>query len=185
MSYLRFVLLGLLLAVPVSAGVLEQKVSWSGTMRKVTVGEVFARMQGWSEADQLEGQFVFEERLPEEVRAVKIDRLKVGAGEGLTYREFAKKVFKEAGKTVVLKETDQGIEVTYLYGRSFSMHPSKLLKWSKAGTTPQEGLEKLLTEAGISLSQHASLYVSKPKSVLTVRGTEADIAVLARFLGRR
>lgn len=185
MSYWRIVLLSLLLGIPVSAGVLEQKVAWSGTMRKVTAGEVFAKMQDWSEADDQQGTFRFQHDLSKELIAVSIDQLKLGADQGLTYRELAEKVFKRAGKTVVLDETDQGIVVTYLYSRIFTVHPQSIVLWSRVGDSAEAGLTKQLVAANIELSKYARLNLSKERQTLTITGEEKDLSAIAGFLSKK
>jgi hypothetical protein len=93
--------------------ILDTKVP-SGTIKQMTLGEVVARMQGWSDASA-KGGFRLSTPIDPKLSSVPVDRLVVVDDPRPTYEAVLKSAFKLVGRDVALSESKRGLEVTFFF----------------------------------------------------------------------
>lgn len=161
--------------------ILDQPVPWSGTITRTTAKEMIARMTGWAEGSGKEG-FTLATRIHARVADRRIDRLEVPDDPRPTFRELLSEVL--GGRGVKIDRGRDGIEVTFLMQRSYTLRFGTVGKLKQAGKWSTEGLRKDLKSKGWKFSKHFEMTLIKQSQTLIVRGLLDDCRKMDRYLSR-
>jgi hypothetical protein len=166
-----------------AATLLDRPVPWAGTIRKQTLGEVVARMTGWADVDAKQS-LRFTTPLTQVDTGKMIDQLKIASDPRPSYGAVLLAAFTEAGYTMAIEESENGIVVARLLTRIFRLDYATIARWRKAGDYSTEGFSARLRKSGYQTSKHLVLNLSPGNGSLLVSGVQKDLDAVSNFLGQ-
>lgn len=166
------------------AEILDKPVPWSGRISGYTLDELVARMRGWSDVGD-SGTFQLSSRIPEELATKKINLLLIPDEPRPTYREILVSALEKVGQKVEVRRSKEGIEIVYIYSRSFRISNSNRQSLARKGRLSLEGIQRELADKGWVFSESVEMKFLPESSLLIVQGTSEDIDKAARFFSEK
>ena len=166
------------------AEVLDAPVPWAGEIRGYTLADLVARMRGWSDIGD-SSDFVLLNRIPENLASKELNLIRIPDDPRPTYREVLVSALKEAGQKAELRSVKGGIEIVYIYARSFTLPANTRQSLDRKGRWSLEGIKSELDDKGWSFSEFVTMNFNAENSSLIVQGTLEDLDTAARFLGQK
>lgn len=100
------------------ADILDTPVPWAGRINGYTIADLIARMRGWSDVGD-SGPFELSTKVPEKLATKELDLVRIPNEPRPTYRELLVSALEEVGQKAELRRGKEGIEIVYIYARSF------------------------------------------------------------------
>lgn len=104
-------------------------------------------MRGWSDVGD-SGTFQLSSRIPEELATKKINLLLIPDEPRPTYREILVSALEKVGQKVEVRRSKEGIEIVYIYSRSFRISNSNRQSLARKGRLSLEGIQRELADKG-------------------------------------
>lgn len=166
------------------ADVLDAPVPWAGRISGHTLAELVARMRGWSDIGDA-GTFELSTQIPERLATKKLDLVRIPDAPRPTYRELLVSALKDAGQKAEVRRGQEGIEIIYMYARSFRIPSSTRQALDRKGRWSLEGIKSELDDKAWSFSEFVAMRFFAESSTLIVQGTSDDLDKTARFFGQK
>jgi hypothetical protein len=177
---MKFLLLAItLFSSSLFADVLDEKVPWTGQVKRQQLGELLARIQGWAEAEGHKDFHLDLNKIDPKLRNSPVMSFNVSTK--ITYRELINSAFSHAGSTVAIVRKDARIQAVLLVTIRIRI-PAKIVNHlNRSGKKTAEGIKEILTEKGWKFSPHFEMNLFSDENLIIARGTSDDAQKLSRF----
>ena len=166
------------------ADILDTPVPWSGRITGYTVADLVVRMRGWSDVGD-GGRFILSAKIPEKLATKELEPVRIPEKPRPTYGELLVSALENVGQKSEVRRGKQGIEIVYLYVRSFKLSARTRQVLNRKRRLSLEGIQSELDDKGWSFSESATMFFSAEQSRLVIKGTSDDLESMAKFLGQK
>lgn len=166
------------------AEVLDSPVPWAGRISGYTIAELVARMRGWSDGGD-SGPFELSTRIPERLATKELDLVRIPNEPRPTYRKLLVSALEEIGQKAELRRGREGIEIVFIYTRTYYLPAGTRSSLVRKGRWTLEGIKSELDDKGWIFSEYVTMKFFPENSALFVQGTSDDLDKTARFFGQK